>query len=195
MWHRNHVLIIYFRTSIWVNVVTPVFESSGDSTQFYESRRQAFPLCTKLFVGVVLLSSFGGNFVLAKAPLGLVSVHCLELRGLHFWEVRNVLIHRVKLGRLCSLFYHYGIPICSKLYRWCLKLCPIMLKLHVPIISGRSKLVCSNNYCTLCRKLNGSRVAVHRPLNCNIMKCSTYSTRLCGCWSLLPSTLTNRAWD
>ena len=99
-----------------------VFESSGDSTQFYESRRQAFPLCTKLFVGVVLLSSFGGNFVLAKAPLGLVSVHCLELRGLHFWEVRNVLIHRVKLGRLCSIFY----PLW---YSNMLKIVPMMPKI------------------------------------------------------------------
>ena len=32
-------------------------------------------------VGVVSLSFFGGNFVLAKVRLGLISVRCSELRG------------------------------------------------------------------------------------------------------------------
>ena len=41
-------------------------------------------LCTKLLMGVVSLSIFRGNFVLAKVRLGLISVHCLELRGICF---------------------------------------------------------------------------------------------------------------
>ena len=43
-------------------------------------------------VGVVSLSVFRGNFVLAKVRLGLISVRCLELRGVRFLEVRNVLV-------------------------------------------------------------------------------------------------------
>ena len=39
---------------------------------------------TTLLVGVVSLSAFGGNFVLAKVRLGLISVRCSELRGVHF---------------------------------------------------------------------------------------------------------------
>ena len=31
---------------------------------------------------------------------------------------------KVGLGGLCSILYHYAIPICSKLYQLCLKLCP-----------------------------------------------------------------------
>ena len=37
------------------------------------SSQQVFALCTKLFVGVVSLSIFGGNFVLAKVCLGFIS--------------------------------------------------------------------------------------------------------------------------
>ena len=64
-----------------------VFESSDGGAQSYESCRQAFAL----MVDVVSLSIFGGNFVLAKVRLGLISVRCSELRGVHFSEVRNVL--------------------------------------------------------------------------------------------------------
>ena len=57
----------------------------------YETCRQAFALYTKLFVGVVSLSIFGGNFALAKVHLELISVRCSELRGVRFTEVQNVL--------------------------------------------------------------------------------------------------------
>ena len=46
------------------------------------------------FVGVASLSVFRGNFVLAKVCWGLISVRCLELRGVCFSEVRNVLALR-----------------------------------------------------------------------------------------------------
>ena len=48
----------------------------------------------KLLVGVVSLSVFVGNFILAnyKVSLGLISVHCTELKGVRFSEVRNVLV-------------------------------------------------------------------------------------------------------
>ena len=39
------------------------------------------------YVGVTSLSIFGGNFVLPKVHLGLISVRCSELRGVHFSEV------------------------------------------------------------------------------------------------------------
>ena len=41
---------------------------------------------------IVSLFIFRGNFVLAKVRLGLISVCCSELRGVHFLEVRNVLV-------------------------------------------------------------------------------------------------------
>ena len=41
---------------------------------------------------VVSLSVFGGNFVLTKVSLGLISVRYLGLRGVRFSEVRNVLV-------------------------------------------------------------------------------------------------------
>ena len=44
------------------------------------------------YVGVASLSVFGGNFVLAKVHRGLIIVRCLELRGVHFSEVCNVLL-------------------------------------------------------------------------------------------------------
>ena len=73
--------------------VTQVFlQCCNGGAQSYESRRQAFTLCTKLLVGVVSLSIFGGNFALAKVYLGLISVCCSELRGVCFSEVRNVLV-------------------------------------------------------------------------------------------------------
>ena len=40
---------------------------------------------------VVSLFVFRGNFVLARVRLGLISVCCLELRGV-FLEVQNVLV-------------------------------------------------------------------------------------------------------
>ena len=46
----------------------------------------------RYYVGVASLSVFGGNFVLAKVRRGLISVRCSELRGVHFSEVRNVLV-------------------------------------------------------------------------------------------------------
>ena len=42
------------------------------------------------YVGVASLSVFEGNFVLAKEHRGLISVCCLELRGVRFLEVQNV---------------------------------------------------------------------------------------------------------
>jgi len=38
-------------------------------------------------VGVASLSVFGGNLVLAKVHRSLISVRCLELRGVCFSEV------------------------------------------------------------------------------------------------------------
>ena len=69
-----------------------VFKSSDGGAKPYESGRQVLVLCTKLLVGVVLLSVFGGKFVLAKVSLGLISFCCTELRGVCFLEVRNVLV-------------------------------------------------------------------------------------------------------
>ena len=45
-----------------------------------------------VLVEVVSLSIFGGNFVLAKVSLGFISVCCLKLRGVHFLEIRIVLV-------------------------------------------------------------------------------------------------------
>ena len=44
------------------------------------------------YVCVTSLSVFGGNFVLDKVHRGLISVCCLELRGVRFSEVRNALV-------------------------------------------------------------------------------------------------------
>ena len=44
------------------------------------------------YVSVASLSIFGGNFVLNKVRRGLISAHCLELRGVRFSEVLNVLV-------------------------------------------------------------------------------------------------------
>ena len=43
----------------------------------------------KILVGVASLSVFGGNFVLAKPKvhLGLITVRCLEWRGIQFSDV------------------------------------------------------------------------------------------------------------
>ena len=46
----------------------------------------------KLSVGVVSLSVFGCIFALAKVSLGPISVRCMELRGVYFLEVENVLV-------------------------------------------------------------------------------------------------------
>ena len=43
-------------------------------------------------MGVVSLSVFGGNFVLAKVSLELVIVRYTELRGVRFSEVEDVLV-------------------------------------------------------------------------------------------------------
>ena len=67
--------------------IMPGLEYSDGGVQSYESPRQAFALCTKLLMGVVSLSVFGGNFVWAKVCLGLISVRCSELRGVRFSEV------------------------------------------------------------------------------------------------------------
>ena len=48
------------------------------------------------YVGITSLSVFRGNFVLARVHWGLISVSCLELRGVHFSEVRNVLIKSIR---------------------------------------------------------------------------------------------------
>ena len=56
-----------------------------------------------------IMSVFRGNFALAKVRLGLVSVHYLELRGVRFSEVQNVLVY----GKI-----NWGQVICP-LYRGC----------------------------------------------------------------------------
>ena len=43
-------------------------------------------------MGVTSLSVLGGNFVLAKVRRGLISVRCLEFRGVRFSKVQNVLV-------------------------------------------------------------------------------------------------------
>ena len=43
-------------------------------------------------MGVVSLSVFGGNFVLAKVRVGLISVLCTELRGGTSRRLKNVLV-------------------------------------------------------------------------------------------------------
>ena len=68
--------------------IMPSLESSDSGAQYYESVRIMY----KLLVGVVSLSLFGGNFVLAKVSVGLISVRCTELRGVRFSEVDNVLV-------------------------------------------------------------------------------------------------------
>ena len=42
------------------------------------------------YVGVTLLSVFGGNFVLAKVRRGLISVRCSELRGVRFSDSKCI---------------------------------------------------------------------------------------------------------
>ena len=62
-----------------------VIESSdGGVTKAVDKRQH--------YVGVASLSVFGGNFVLAKVHWGLISLRCLELRGVRFSEVQNVLV-------------------------------------------------------------------------------------------------------
>ena len=46
------------------------------------------------YVGASSLSVFRGDFVLAKVRRGLISVHCLELRGV-FSVVRNVMVKSI----------------------------------------------------------------------------------------------------
>ena len=72
--------------------ITHKLELTIKGAQSYESHRQVFTLCTKVMVGVVSLSVFGGNFVLAKVHLGLISVCSSELRGVCFSEVQNVFL-------------------------------------------------------------------------------------------------------
>ena len=79
----------------------------------------------------------------------------------------------IGLGGLRSIFFtHYAISICSKLNQLCLKLCPnlpIMLKLCLLFLEGANFYVrISILHCT--EKVNINRMAVHRPLNCNIME-------------------------
>ena len=79
---------------------------------------------------------------------------------------------------------HYALPICSKLCLNYSPSLPTLLKLSPCIISGSSKLVCSNNYFMLYRKVNWNRMAVYRPLNSvNADHCS------------LALSVTNEAWD
>ena len=40
-----------------------------------------------MYKTIVSLFVFGGNFVLAKVRLGLISVRCSELKDVHFMEV------------------------------------------------------------------------------------------------------------
>ena len=65
----------------------------------------------KILVGVVLLSVSGDNFVLAKVCLGLISVCCSEMRGVHFSEVRNVLFYgKINEGQVIYQLYG-GCPL------------------------------------------------------------------------------------
>ena len=86
----------------------------------------------KLLVGVVSLSVFGGNFVLVKVRLGLISVHCSELRGVRFSEVRSS-INRGQvicpLYRGCLLFGRSVIRGFSVLFT----LLDAVQKLHLPV--------------------------------------------------------------
>ena len=66
---------------IWFSVF---ISSDGGVTKAVDKRPH--------YVGVASLPVFGGNFVLAKVHLGLISVHCLELRGVRFSEVQSVLV-------------------------------------------------------------------------------------------------------
>ena len=59
---------------------------------------------------MVSLSAFGGNFVLAKVRLGLISVRCSELRGVHFSEVRNVFYGKINRGQVICPLYR-GCPL------------------------------------------------------------------------------------
>ena len=78
-------------------ILCSVIESSdGGITKAVDNRQY--------YVGVASLSIFGGNFVLAKVHRGLISVHCSELRGVHFSEVRNVLVTfygEINQGQVC----------------------------------------------------------------------------------------------
>ena len=71
-----------------VNIMPGLFESSDSGAHSYKSNHFLY----KTIGGVVSLSIFRGNFVLAKVSLGLISVRCTELRGVCFSEVRNVLV-------------------------------------------------------------------------------------------------------
>ena len=61
-----------------------------------------------LLMGVVSLSIFRGNFVMAKVRLGLISVHCSKLRGICFFRGFYGKINRGQvicpLYRSCLLF-------------------------------------------------------------------------------------------
>ena len=65
----------------WCSVIE---SSDGGVTKAVDNRQH--------YVTVASLSVFEGNFVLAKVRRGLISVHCLELRGVRLSEVRNVLV-------------------------------------------------------------------------------------------------------
>ena len=57
-------------------------------------------------MGVAFLSVFGGNFVLAKVLQGLISVGCLELRGVSSTGQMSHLLYRGE--RLSTLWRaHY----------------------------------------------------------------------------------------
>ena len=66
---------------IWCSVIE---SSNGGVTKAVDKGQH--------YVSVASLSVFGGNFVLAKVPWGLISVRYWELRGVRFSEVHNVLV-------------------------------------------------------------------------------------------------------
>lgn len=66
--------------------------SDGCTHSYIESGQQVSALFTKLLVGGVSLSVFKISFVFVKVRLGLISVHGTGLTGVHFSEVRNLLV-------------------------------------------------------------------------------------------------------
>ena len=62
------------------------------------------------YVQIVSGCSFTGNFVLAKVSPGLISVRCMELRGVCFSEVRNVFYGKINWGQVTCPLYR-GSPL------------------------------------------------------------------------------------
>ena len=114
---------------------------------------------------------FNGNLKSFRMPLSVCQGHSLIFY--HHGVIKSVSFassNWVGLSGLCSIFY----PLCCsdmlKIVPICLKSCHKIAYYTqaIAIISERSKPVCWNTECT--EKVNWNRMAVHRPLNCNIGK-------------------------